>query len=71
MRLVPFTVSVKADPPAVAVVGLRLVVVGTGLVVTVPADLYATTIPSCTESEDGADQVIVLAVDAPGVDFIS
>ena len=31
MKLVPFTVRVKADPPAVADEGLKLVVVGTGL----------------------------------------
>ena len=31
MKLVPFTVRVKAGPPAVADEGLRLVVVGTGL----------------------------------------
>ena len=31
MKFVPFTVSVKPDPPAVADEGLRLVVVGTGL----------------------------------------
>ena len=34
MKLVPFTVSVKAAPPAVADVGLMLVVVGTGLLAT-------------------------------------
>src|SRR2546421_373062 len=32
-KFVPFTVSVNAAPPAVADVGLRLVVVGTGLLV--------------------------------------
>jgi len=31
MKLVPFTVRVNAGPPAVAEVGLKLVVVGTGL----------------------------------------
>jgi hypothetical protein len=31
MKLVPFTVRVKAAPPAVADEGLRLVVVGMGL----------------------------------------
>jgi hypothetical protein len=31
-KLVPFTVSVNAAPPAVTEVGLRLVIVGTGLV---------------------------------------
>ena len=31
MKLVPFTVRVKAAPPAVAELGLRLVVVGRGL----------------------------------------
>ena len=30
-KFVPFTVSVNAGPPAVADVGLKLVVVGTGL----------------------------------------
>ena len=30
-KFVPLTVNVKADPPAVAEEGLRLVVVGTGL----------------------------------------
>ena len=33
MKLVPFTVRVKAAPPAVADEGLRLVVVGTGLLI--------------------------------------
>jgi hypothetical protein len=33
MKLVPFTVSVKPAPPAVADVGLRLVVAGTGLLI--------------------------------------
>jgi hypothetical protein len=33
MKFVPFTVSVKADPPAVAEVGLRLVIVGVGTVI--------------------------------------
>ncbi len=31
MKLVPFIVSVNAEPPAVAELGLRLVIVGTGL----------------------------------------
>jgi hypothetical protein len=31
MKFVPFTVRVKAEPPAVSLVGLKLVVVGTGL----------------------------------------
>jgi hypothetical protein len=31
MKLIPFTVSVKAGPPAVAEEGLRPVVLGTGL----------------------------------------
>jgi hypothetical protein len=33
MKFVPLTVNVKADPPAVAEEGLRLVVVGTGLLI--------------------------------------
>ena len=68
-KLLPLTVSVKAAPPAVADEGLRLVVTGTGLVVvSVVADLYATKIP--IRSEDDADQVICVAADAPGVDWI-
>ena len=35
MKLVPFTVRVNAGPPAVAEVGFKLVVVGTGLPVMV------------------------------------
>src|SRR5262245_44202391 len=31
MKFVPFTVSVKADPPTMAELGARLLVVGTGL----------------------------------------
>ena len=66
MKLLPLTVSVKAEPPAVAEAGLMPVVAGTGLLAVPVADLYATTIP--IRSEDDADQVIVLAVDAPVVD---
>jgi hypothetical protein len=33
MKLVPLTVNVKADPPAVAEEGLRFVVVGKGLLI--------------------------------------
>jgi len=65
-KLLPLTVSVKAAPPAFADKGLRLVVTGTGLVVPVTADLYATTIPM--RSEDDDDQVICVAVDTPDVD---
>ena len=68
-KLLPLTVSVKAAPPAVADVGLRLVVAGTGLLAVTVADLYATTIP--IRSDDDADQVIFLAVDTPDVDLIS
>ena len=32
-KFVPFTVRVNADPPAIAEEGLRLVVVGTGLLI--------------------------------------
>jgi hypothetical protein len=69
-KLLPLTVSVKAAPPANADEGLKLVITGTGLVVVpVVADLYATIMP--IRSEDDADQVMFLAVDAPGVDRIS
>ena len=64
-KLLPLTVSVKDEPPAVAEVGLMLIVAGTGLLAVPVADLYATTIP--IRSVDDADQVIVLEVDAPVV----
>jgi len=41
MKLLPFTVSVNAGPPALADVGLRLVVVGTGLVAAVGGEACA------------------------------
>jgi len=64
-KLLPLTVSVKAEPPGAADEGLRLVVAGTGLLDVPVADLYATTIP--IRSVDDADQIIVLEVDAPVV----
>jgi hypothetical protein len=45
MKLVPFTVSVKADPPAVAELGLRLVVVGRGLSGTLIVKVWALEVP--------------------------
>jgi hypothetical protein len=45
MKLVPLTVSVKAEPPAVAELGLRLVVVGTGLSGTLIVKLCALEVP--------------------------
>src|SRR6266850_1973300 len=45
MKLLPFTVSVNAGPPAVADVGLRLVVVGTGLVAAVIVNVCAFDVP--------------------------
>ena len=66
MKLLPLTVRVKAEPPAVAEVGLMLVVAGTGLLAVPVADVYATTIP--IRSGDDADQVICLEVDNPVVD---
>jgi hypothetical protein len=68
-KLLPLTVSMKAEPPAFADEGLRPLVAGTGLVAVPVADLYATTIP--IRAGDDADQVIFLAVDVPGVDRIS
>ena len=41
----PFTVSVKAEPPAVADVGLMLVVVGTGLLATLIVKVWALEVP--------------------------
>ena len=45
MKLVPFTVKVKADPPAVALTGLMVVVVGTGLLATVIVNVWALEVP--------------------------
>ncbi len=66
MKLLPFTVSVKADPPAVADEGARLLTPGTGLgaiiaklwALEVPppgAGLYTVTVavPAVTMSEAG------------------
>ena len=44
-KLVPLTVSVKADPPAVAEEGLMLVVVGTGLSGTLIVKVWAFEVP--------------------------
>ena len=45
MKLVPFTVRVKPAPPAVADVGLRLVVVGTGLSGTLIVKVWELEVP--------------------------
>ena len=45
MKLVPFTVRVKPAPPAVAELGLRLVVVGTGLSGTLIVKVWAFEVP--------------------------
>ena len=45
MKLVPFTVRVKAAPPAVAELGLRPVVVGTGLSGTLIVNVWAFEVP--------------------------
>ena len=45
MKLVPFTLRVKAGPPAVAEEGLRLVVVGTGLSGTLIVKVWAFEVP--------------------------
>ena len=45
MKLVPFTVSVKAAPPAVADEGLRLAVLGTGLSGTLIVKVWALEVP--------------------------
>jgi hypothetical protein len=45
MKLVPFTVRVKATPPAVADEGLRLVVVGRGLSGTLIVKVWALEVP--------------------------
>ena len=66
MKLLPLTVRVNDIPPTKADEGESPVVAGTGLVIVPDADLYATTIP--IRSEDDSDQVIILAVDPPGVD---
>jgi hypothetical protein len=43
--LLPFTVRVKAGPPAVADEGLRLVVVGTGLLAALIVKVWALEVP--------------------------
>jgi hypothetical protein len=43
--LVPLTVRVKAEPPAVAEEGLRLVVVGTGLLGLLIVKVWALEVP--------------------------
>jgi hypothetical protein len=45
MKLLPFTVSVKAGPPAVAEAGLRPVVVGTGLLAALIVKVWAFEVP--------------------------
>ena len=45
MKLLPFTVKVKADPPAVVEVGLILVVAGVGLLATVIVNVWALEVP--------------------------
>ncbi len=41
MKFVPFTVSVKPAPPAVAEVGVRLLIVGVGTIILKPDDVDA------------------------------
>ena len=45
IKLLPLTVSVNPVPPAVAEVGLRLVVVGTGLLATLIVNVWAFEVP--------------------------
>src|SRR4030042_2052634 len=45
MKLVPLTVNVNAEPPAVAELGLRLVVVGTGLSGTLIVKVWLLEVP--------------------------
>ncbi len=72
-KLVPFTVRVKADPPAVADEGLRPVIVGNGLLMVkvcapeVPPpgaglETVTLTVPAVVMSEAGIDAVNCVAL---------
>ena len=72
MKFVPLTVSVKAAPPATAVVGFKLVSVGTGLgaglmvnfkiAVPVPVELVALNVTFVTAAVVGVPEIIPLLV---------
>jgi hypothetical protein len=78
VKFVPLMVSVKAAPPATAVVGIRLVMEGGGLTENAKAGLEAPTKVVVSESEDkfefvdvgGADEDKAVRGDALGEGFM-